>query len=130
MMQYSYTLIINLITDKTMDRTLSILEQEGIFVFPKSENLIFDQNYLGAGLCLYIASDDQVDALGGIIEEILIRYSVKYFSICVVDTIHNKVSWTYSNIRVLSKPHKKKQIKKVPYLRLVQKSEIPPEEIA
>jgi hypothetical protein len=126
----NYTLIINLITNRTMNKTLSILEQEGIFVIPKSDSLILDPNYLGAGLCLHIACNQEVDAVGGNIEEILIRYSVKYFSICVVDTTNNKVSWTHSNIRVSSKPSKKKQIKKVPYLRLVQKSEITPEEIA
>lgn len=131
MMQSNFTLIINLITNKSVERTISILEEEQIYIIPNSDLVIYDPNFLGAGLCLHIKHDQQVDAIGGFIDRILSRYSVKYLSICVIDTMNNQVSWTYSNIKVVAVKTKSEKAKKVSYLRLVPKPEpTTPEEIA
>jgi hypothetical protein len=132
MMQYNYTLIINLITSLNLDRIISVLEQEKINIATANDFLISDPEYLGAGLFLYLRHDLSVDAVGEIIQEILTRYNIKYFSISIMDATNNLISWTQSNIRVPAKnsSNSKKQIKKVPYLRLVPKPLPTPEEPA
>jgi hypothetical protein len=123
MTQFNFTLIINLITDKSIDRTIAALGQEKINFSPAVKDgkyIIADPDYLGAGLCLYLDYSQEADIVASAIQDILDKNNIKYFSICVIDTVNNNISWAQSNIQASAqKINNKKKIKKVPYLRLV-----------